>query len=122
EAERSRPGGRAMSAIAVRVFGRFAIARDGTAVAGVGAGKVRELLCYLLLHHGRPHAREHLASLLWPETTTARSRKYLRQALWQLQTAVCQDGRDAAPSWLRVETEWIRLDVGPGLTVDALGF
>lgn len=110
-----------MVRIEARLFGRFALSRDGDTVEGIGATKVREMLCYLLLHHGRPHARERLASLLWPETTTERSRKYLRQALWQLQGAL-RAGDDAPPDWLRVDTDWVRLDLAAGVEVDALRF
>jgi hypothetical protein len=41
-----------------------------------------ELFCYLLLHRNKPHPRELLATVFWPECTTVQSRKCLRQALW----------------------------------------
>lgn len=109
-----------MSRIEVHLFGRFMLSCAECAVTGMGAAKVRELLAYLLLHHGRSHARERLASLLWPDTTTERSRKYLRQAIWRLQVAL----RSGAPAvdWLRVESDWIRLDLGGDIEVDALRF
>jgi DNA-binding SARP family transcriptional activator len=47
-----------------------------------------ELLCYLLLHRERGHAREALAGRLWPDSPDSLARKYLRQAIWRLQTAL----------------------------------
>ncbi|MEO8600960.1 MAG: BTAD domain-containing putative transcriptional regulator [bacterium] len=111
-----------MARIEVRLFGRFALSRGGCAVDSIGATKLREILCYLLLHHDRPHPRERLASLLWPDTTTERSRKYLRQALWQLQAALRGGDRDTGADWLRIETDWIRLDVDGEVDVDVLRF
>jgi DNA-binding SARP family transcriptional activator len=111
-----------MSRIEVRLFGRFALSRGACPVESIGAAKLRELLSYLLLHHDRPHPRERLASLLWPDTTTERSRKYLRQALWQLQAALRGDDGVASAAWLRTETDWIRLDVDGEIDVDVLRF
>ena len=48
--------------------------------------KEKELFCFLLLHRGRPRSREALASLLWSETTTDRSKKYFRDVLWHLRS------------------------------------
>lgn len=110
-----------MARMEARLFGRFALSRDNSAIEGISATKVREMLCYLLLHHGRPHARERLASLLWPDTTTERSRKYLRQVVWQLQGAL-RSLPGARSEWLRVETDWVRLDVDAALEVDVLRF
>ena len=77
-----------MATLQVRLFGRFSLARDGQALPTLGPHKVQEVLAYLLLFRGRPHARETLAGVLWGDTTTAQSKKHLRQALWQLQGAL----------------------------------
>ncbi len=73
-----------MSALSVHLLGTFRIRHKGQEVQPVQPCKARELLCYLLLHRNKPHSRELLASVFWPECTTAQSRKYLRQTLWQL--------------------------------------
>jgi DNA-binding SARP family transcriptional activator len=77
-----------MSRLAVHLLGTFQALRAGQPMDGLDARKVQELFSYLLLYRDRPHPREVLADLLWGESTTAQSRKYLRQALWQLQTAL----------------------------------
>lgn len=69
--------------------------------------KAVELLCYLLLHGDRAHERESLARLLWPDSATRSARKYLRQALWQLQTALGAAG--AGPA-LHVDPARVRVD------------
>jgi DNA-binding SARP family transcriptional activator len=96
----------------VRLFGKVSVQRDGVAVTGLPA-KVIELLCYLLLFRDRGHAREVLADVLWPEASGPRARKYLRQTLWQLRTAL--DG-PAGPGGARpdgpfaVDAGWVRLN------------
>src|SRR6266699_5796594 len=77
-----------MSRISVQLFGKCCVRRNEQIVAGFEAHKVQELFCYLLLHQQHSHARESLASLLWPDTTTSQSKKKLRQTLWHLQSAL----------------------------------
>ena len=76
--------------VSIRTFGKFSVQGEGESFAGLHAGKVLELFCYLLLQRERFHSRESLATLLWGDFTTAQSRKYLRQALWQLQAVLVE--------------------------------
>jgi DNA-binding SARP family transcriptional activator len=61
---------------------------------------------------------------LWPDASGSKAKKYLRQALWQLQTALenCDSGAHAeldalfllSPGWIRLNTEaswWLDVDV-----------
>ena len=77
-----------MPAMSVRLFGQFSICCDDKALEDLIPGKAQELFCYLLTHRGRPIAREVLASVLWGDCTTERSKQYLRKALWQLQSSL----------------------------------
>lgn len=72
------------SGLRVVLIGRVTLTRDGEQLSGLTV-KPLELLGYLLLHRDRPHPRDGLAELLWPDASPAASRKYLRQTLWQLQ-------------------------------------
>ena len=99
-----------MERLEVRLFGDVLIEKDGRPVHSP-PGKSLELLCYLLLHRGRPHNREIVSGLLWPDADPPASRKYLRQALWRLNTTAHQlvrvDARHVgirpeAPCWLDV--------------------
>jgi len=80
------------------------VQRDAQELEGLRASKVKELFCYLLLHRDRAHSREVLASLLWDECTTAQSKKYFRQTLWQLQQALNQPS--AGDHWQSLQAEW----------------
>jgi DNA-binding SARP family transcriptional activator len=114
--------GERMSRLSISLFGKFSIRSNDQAVDGLSGSKVQELLCYLLLHRERPHPRETLASLLWGESRTAQSKKYLRQALWQLQLALkCHSGR-AEGRTLVVDPDWVQLDSRPGLSLDVAVF
>lgn len=46
------------------------------------------LLCYLVLNRHTTHSREQLATRFWGDHSAAVSRKYLRNAYWQLRTAL----------------------------------
>ena len=48
-----------------------------------------------------PADRESLAALLWGENPTAQSKKYLRQALWQLQHALSPQHEAGSETKLR---------------------
>jgi DNA-binding SARP family transcriptional activator len=111
-----------MATVNVRLFGRLSIQVDQRPVEGLEAGKAQELLCYLLLYRDRPHRREGLASLLWGDSSGAQARKYLRQALWQLQSAL--DSRDEADParLLVVESDWVRVNPVADLWADATLF
>src|SRR5438270_1221948 len=107
-----------MLTLNIYLFGKFSIQRDGRELDGLDARKVQELFCYLLLHRGHALSRETLASLLWPETTTALSKKNLRQVLWQLQSGLGSQNGSVSDRTLIVEQEWIRLNPEVDLWLD----
>lgn len=107
-----------VSGLRVTLFGEVAIERDGRPVA-CPPTKPTELFCYLLVHRDRAHSRERLSDLLWPGEADVTSRRYLRQALWRLNTALAAPAGagpaavTTGPGWLRANlaaVEW--LDVG----------
>jgi len=78
-----------MNILRVSLFGRFQVEVDGKSLtSSLDARKVQELFSYILIFRERPHSRETLAEVLWGENSSVQSRKYLRQALWQLQIAL----------------------------------
>ena len=77
-----------MPGLSFRLFGKFTAHHNAELLTGIDASKDQELLSYLLIHHDRPHSREALAALLWADTATEKSKKYLRQSLWHLQSAL----------------------------------
>ena len=102
----------------IHLFGRFRVEYEGEPLEGLGTFKVQELLSYLLIHRNRPRPREALAALLWGDTPTEKSRKYLRQALWHLQTALRSREAAAADQILLVEDNWVQLNTRSEIWLD----
>ncbi len=107
-----------MSTLHISLFGKFCARRDGQLLEGFDARKVQELFCYLLLHRDHALSRETLASVLWPETTTALSKKSLRQVLWQLQSALGSQSAAISDRLLVLDAEWIQLNAQADLWLD----
>jgi DNA-binding SARP family transcriptional activator len=106
-----------MEPIRVTLFGKLCIQLGGADLPGLEARKVQELFCYLLLNRNASHHRERLATLFWENQTTTNSRKYLRQALWQLQSALDEPGGQREPVLL-VDDEWIQVNPAAALWID----
>lgn len=111
-----------MPLLKVRLFGKVSAQYDERIVNGLDACKVRELFCYLLVYRQLPHPRESLAALLWGDSSTAQSKKYLRQALWELQTALNAHLDPDHDGILVVEPEWVRLNPAAELWLDVAMF
>lgn len=112
-----------MSSFAIRLFGTLSVESEQRAVNGLEASKVQELLAYLVIHRNHIHMREALATLLWADSSAVQSRKFLRQVLWRLQTALnsSETGLPAS-SVLDVRSDSVRLLLPPGLWLDVAEF
>jgi len=99
-----------MSSLTIRLFGKFSAELDGQRLTGIDGGKLQELFCYLLLNRRRPHSREVLAAVLWGDSPTAQSKKYLRQALWQLQTVLGLFERKQNSRLLVIDADWVNVN------------
>ncbi len=111
-----------MSALDIHLFGKFQVRQNDSLLLGLEAQKPQELFGYLLLLRDRPHPREHLASLLWCESSSAQSKKYLRQALWQLQAALESVLEVEAEPVLIMEADWIRINPSAAINLDVARF
>ena len=111
-----------MSRLSIQLFGKFCVRRDEQVLEGFDARKVQELFCYLLLHRDHSLPRETLAGLLWPDTTTIQSKKNLRQALWQLQSALGSQTEAMNDRVLLVEPEWVQLNLEADIWLDVVVF
>ena len=85
-----------MSQLRNYFLGPFRVMRDDQTVIGFESDKGRALLAYLLVEPGRPHRREALAALLWPEQTDAAARQSLRQTLYMLRRTLSRAGAAGA--------------------------
>ena len=99
-----------MPNLTIRLFGKFSAELDGQRLTGLDGGKLQDLFCYLLLNRRRPLSREILASLLWGDSPTAQSKKYLRQALWQLQNVIGLSERKLNNRLLVIDADWVNVN------------
>lgn len=72
----------------IRLFGALALRLGGVALPPLESGRAESLLAYLLLHRDTPQGRQHLAFLLWPDSTEAQARTNLRHVLHNLRRAL----------------------------------
>lgn len=68
----------------IQLLGDFRLTNNGKPVTGLDSPRLQSLLAYLLLHRDAPQSRQHLAFLLYPDSTEARARGNLRSLLHQL--------------------------------------
>ena len=84
------------------------------------ATKERALLAYLAAEAERPHRRERLAGLLWPESSERLARNNLRHTLCTLRHAL--GDRVATPPFLLVERDQVQLNPQADWWVDVRTF
>ncbi|MCE7990100.1 MAG: hypothetical protein DYG89_53830 [Caldilinea sp. CFX5] len=92
----------------ISLFGKLSIYAADQTMLNLQPRRAEELLCYLLLYRNRLHEREKLATLLWPDLAPAQSKRYLRQLLWQLQSAL---NHTVQPASHLLHTEHDRLGI-----------
>lgn len=98
------------SRLDIRLLGPVEITLDGTLLA-VDTRKAIALLAYLVVER-RPHSREHLGDLFWPDADPSRARATLRRTLSTLRTALSDRWVAADRTSVRlVEDAAVRIDV-----------
>src|SRR5438477_3123951 len=105
--------------IRVYLLGRFEARCDRRPLRGLRARKVQECLSYVLLSKQRPVQREKLADQLWQHVDSRCTKKYLRQALWQLQRAYEAEAAADDGPLLAVDQGWIGVHGDAPIWVDA---
>ncbi len=113
-------------------LGPFQVTHADQPVNGFESDKGRALLVYLLIEADRPHRREALAALLWPEQTDSAARQSLRQALYNLRqtlsraqaegNAATLRGDDPAPDPLLVTRQTVQLNPASDIWCDVTHF
>src|SRR5579859_1089472 len=109
-----------MSQLHNYLLGPFRVTRDDQSVIGFESDKMRALLAYLLIETDRPHRREALAALLWPEQPDAAARQSLRQSLYILRHTLNPARADGGP--LLVTRQTVQLNPANATWCDATHF
>jgi len=105
-----------MARLAAHLLGPFQVTLDGKPVTGFESDKARALLAYLVVEAGRPHRREKLAGLLWPEHCEQAARANLRRVLANLRQVL--GDRQTHPPFLSITRQAFQLDANGDLWSD----
>jgi DNA-binding SARP family transcriptional activator len=101
----------------VRLLGHFSLEYAGQAVTSLESPRLHALLAALLLRHGAPVSRQHLAFSFWPDSTEKQARTNLRHLLHKLRGAW-----PAADRCLRVESRTLAWQPEIPFTLDVAAF
>ncbi len=108
-----------MSGLKVYLLGTFHVVYEGEPITDFRTDKARALLAYLAVEQERPHYRESLATLLWPEMPLQDARRNLRVTLHRLRETLKDQGSTSRLFNLSRDTVQCRPDA---FWVDALTF
>jgi len=109
-----------MVRLSLSLLGAFQATLEGEPVTGFRSTRVRALLAYLATESDRPHHRETLAALLWPEKPEQVARSNLRYALSNLRKTV--GDRDAVPPCLLVTRNTVQFNRASDYWLDVQAF
>lgn len=105
----------------VQLFGNLRIQHGERKLECLQSNRAKELFCYLLLHRDHPHSRETLAGRFWADCDKNQSRKYLRQAIWQLHHSM-RDAHGGDGRCFNVEGDLVSWDARADVWVDVFHF
>ena len=109
-----------MARLSLSLLGPLRIALDGQPAPNFAYAKARALLAYLAVEAGRPHHRDALVGLLWPELPDATARTNLRQALANLRQAIGDAA--ATPPFLLITRDTVQFNLRSDHELDVAAF
>jgi DNA-binding SARP family transcriptional activator/predicted ATPase len=109
-----------MADLSIHLLGPFQVTQDGQPVTSFEYDKVRALLAYLVVEKQRPHRREALAGLLWPDKSEKAAHDSLRNALSRLRHALGDS--QSNPPFLITNREEIQLNPASNTWLDVAVF
>jgi DNA-binding SARP family transcriptional activator/predicted ATPase len=109
-----------MAHLEISLFGPIQVKLEGQPVTGFKSNKVRALLAYLAVEADKPHRRETLAGLLWPDWPEREALGNLRYTLSDLRRAI--DDRAARVPYLIISRDSIQLNTASDLWLDVAAF
>src|SRR5258707_2700275 len=109
-----------MPHLSLSLLGPLQVTLDGQQATGFDYDKIRALLVYLVSEADRPHRRETIGELLWPDQGEHIARNNLRQALARLRKVI--DDHAAAPPFLLISRESLQFNRDSSYTLDVTTF
>ncbi|MFZ5911457.1 MAG: ATP-binding protein [Chloroflexota bacterium] len=109
-----------MAHLGISLLGPIQVTLDDQPVTGFKSNKVRALLAYLVVESDKPHRRETLAGLLWPDWSDREALGNLRYALSDLRSAI--DDRNADPPFLIISRESVQFNSASDCWLDVAAF
>ena len=97
-----------MAHLTLFFLGTFQVTLGGKPVTAFVSDKARALLAYLAVEADRPHRRETLAGLLWPDCPQTAALNSLRQALFNLRQVI--SGQNASSPVLFITRQTIQFN------------
>lgn len=89
----------------IQLLGTFQVLQNGRSLTTFRTDKIRGLLAYLAVEADRPHRRESLATLFWPEMDSQKSLSNLRLSLHRLRQTLGDDN-----GVLQIERQSVQFD------------
>jgi predicted ATPase/DNA-binding SARP family transcriptional activator len=111
---------RVMPRLSLSLFGGFHATLDGQALTDFRTQKVPALLAYLAVESARPHTRERLAGLLWPDLPEDAARDNLRGTLYQLRRTLPE--QDDAQAFFLLTRETVQFNPASDYWLDVTEF
>ena len=109
-----------MAHLSLSLLGPFQVTLDGQPVTSFKSNKVRALLAYLAVEADRPHRREVLAGLLWPDWPDRDALSNLRYALSNLRRVI--GDRTAEPPFLLITRDTLQFNTASDHSLDVADF
>ncbi|MDY6876581.1 MAG: tetratricopeptide repeat protein [Chloroflexota bacterium] len=109
-----------MAQLSISLLGPFQVALGGESVTDFATDKARALLAYLTAEADRPHRRDNLAGLIWPDQPQRKARQNLRQALSHLRQ-VLGDRHQVIP-FLLISRETVQFNTESDHRLDITAF
>jgi WD40 repeat protein/DNA-binding SARP family transcriptional activator len=109
-----------MATLKISVLGHLQISAGKTILSKFESNKVRALLAYLVVEMNRPHSREALAEMFWPESPIQSSLANLRYALADLRKVIEDEKQN--PPYLIISRENLQFNTSSDYELDAATF
>jgi len=109
-----------MARLVISALGNLQVTLDGQPVTEFESNKVRALLAYLVVEADRPHSRDALMALLWPDQPDRVARNNLRHVLPNLRQVISDAA--AQPPFLSITRDSVQFNPNSEYSLDVATF